>query len=110
MPCWFAWGSPGQRIFLVDGPVSYLCDTAAQTLTRYNGYAIATAHSARDSAPELLAAGATADVVADRVSFCSFIYTAGTAERAAILTTHVEITERGESVALLVQTHVANSP
>lgn len=106
----FAWGSPGQRIFLVDGPVSYLCDTTAETLTRYFGYSIATAHAARDSAAELLAAGATADVVADRVSSCSFLYTAGTAERAAVLTTQVAITEAGESVELLVQTHVANTP
>lgn len=106
----FAWGSPGQRIFLVDGPVSYLCDTAADTLTRYSGYSIAASHGSRDSAAELLAAGATSDVVADRVGACSFTYAPGTAERSAVLTIEVQITENGETVDLLVQTHVANTP
>lgn len=106
----FSWGSPGQRIFLVDGPVSYLCDTAADTLTRYTGYSIATAHSSRDSAGELLGAGASADLVADRLGACSFTYTSGTAERSAVLTIEIQIVEDGEIVDLLVQTHVANTP
>ena len=37
----FAWGSPGKRVYLVSGPVTYLCDTAAGTLSRYSGYSIA---------------------------------------------------------------------
>lgn len=106
----FAWGSPGQRIFLVDGPVSYLCDTAAQTLTRYSGYAIAAAHTSRDSAAELLAAGASADLVADRIGACSFAYTPGNAERSAVLTIEVQVSEDGEVVDLLVQSHVENAP
>jgi MSHA biogenesis protein MshO len=106
----FAWGSPENRVFLVEGPVSYLCDTAAQTLSRYTGYSIAAAHNSRDSAAELLAAGASADVVADRVGACSFTYTSGTAERSAVLTIELQITESGETVDLLVQTHVVNAP
>ncbi|MGB5246542.1 MAG: type II secretion system protein, partial [Woeseia sp.] len=34
----FAYGSPGQRVFLIDGPVSYLCDSLGGTLRRYTGY------------------------------------------------------------------------
>jgi MSHA biogenesis protein MshO len=106
----FAWGSPGQRIFLVDGPVSYLCDSASETISRYSGYAIAAAHSSRDSAAELLAAGAISDVVADRIGACSFSYSPGTAERSGVLTIEVQVTEDGETVNLLVQSHVANTP
>lgn len=106
----FAWGSPANRIFLVDGPVSYLCDTAAGMLTRYWGYSIATSQGLRDSGPELLAAGAGADVVADRVGACSFVYMAGTAERSAVMTIEIQVTEAGETVNLLVQAHVANTP
>ena len=36
----FAYGSPGKRVYLVSGPVSYLCDTGTGTLTRYSGYSI----------------------------------------------------------------------
>ena len=32
----FAYPSPRQRVYLIDTPVSYLCDTAAGTLTRYS--------------------------------------------------------------------------
>ena len=109
-PFQFAWGSPGQRIFLVDGPVSYLCDTATATITRYWGYAIAAAQASRDSAAELLAAGAASDVVADRIGACNLTYTAGTAERSGVLTIEVQVTEDGETVDLLVQSHVVNAP
>ncbi len=41
----FAYGSPEKRVYLVSGPVSYLCDTSAGTLTRYSGYTIASTQS-----------------------------------------------------------------
>ena len=56
----------------MSGPVSYLCDTAAGTLTRYSGYAIASAQPA--SAAALTAAGATAALVAADVARCQFTY------------------------------------
>ncbi|MFO1427474.1 MAG: prepilin-type N-terminal cleavage/methylation domain-containing protein [Steroidobacteraceae bacterium] len=34
----FAWGSPGKRVYLASGPVTYLCDSSAGTLVRYSGY------------------------------------------------------------------------
>ncbi len=106
----FAYGSPTQRVFLVDGPVTYLCDPGAGTLTRYDGYAIAASQAARDSRAELLAAGASAAVVADRVASCAFDYTPGTAERAGLLSARLAIAEEGETVSLLTQVHVENVP
>src|SRR6202166_4135922 len=75
----FAFGSPGQRVFLVSGPVSYLCDTAAATLTRYSGYTSARAQPA--SAAALNAAAASAALVASNVAACQFVLSAGTAQR-----------------------------
>jgi MSHA biogenesis protein MshO len=106
----FAYGSPAQRIFLVDGPVSYLCDTAAGTLTRYAGYGIATSHTSRDSAAELLAAGATDTLVADQVDACSIAYAPGTSQRAGLVTLQLAIADAGEAVSLLHQVHVNNVP
>lgn len=109
-PFRFAYPSPTQRVFLVDGPVSYLCDRLAGTLMRYAGYAIELDHADVDSHGELLAAGATASLMADRVSGCTFEYTPGTAERAGLVSLQIAVSAQGETVSLLKQVHVDNVP
>ena len=109
-PFEFAYASPTQRVFLVDGPVTYLCDTLLGTLTRYQGYDIETNQSAVDTHGELLAAGATASLMANQVSACTFGYTAGTAERAGLVTLQIVVSAQGETVSLLSQVHVDNVP
>jgi len=104
----FAFGSPGKRVYLVSGPVSYLCDTAAATLTRYSGYTIAGAQPA--SAAALSAAGATAALVAANVASCQFTLTTGTAERNALATLTLQISQNGQSVQLLNEVQVVNAP
>jgi MSHA biogenesis protein MshO len=106
----FAYGSPTQRVFLVDGPVSYICDSVAGTLTRYVGYAIAEDHADRDTGGELLAAGASASLIAGRITGCGFSYAAGTAERAGMVTLEITVGEQGEAISQLAQVHVDNVP
>ena len=107
-PFQFAFGSPGQRVFLVSGPVSYLCDTTALTLTRYSGYTIASAQPT--SAAVLNAAGASSALVASNVTGCQFVLSAGTAQRNGLATLTLQITQSGESVQLLHQVEVVNAP
>ncbi len=107
-PFRFAWGSPGKRVYLAGGPVSYLCDTSAGTLTRYSGYA--TAATQPVTAAALLAAGASAGRVAGDVAACSFVYTAGTAARTGLVTLGLRIARAGEQVQLLHQVHLVNAP
>jgi MSHA biogenesis protein MshO len=107
-PFQFAFGSPGQRVFLVSGPVSYLCDTTAATLTRYSGYTIASAQPT--SAAALNAAGASAALVASNIAGCQFVLNAGTAQRNALATLTLQIAQSGESVQLLHQVQVVNAP
>jgi MSHA biogenesis protein MshO len=104
----FAFGSPGKRVYLVTGPVSYLCDTSAGTLTRYSGYTIA--YTQPVSAAGLSSAGATAALVAANVGACAFALTAGTAQRDALATITLQLTESGESVQLLHEVQIANAP
>jgi MSHA biogenesis protein MshO len=104
----FAFGSPGQRVFLVSGPVSYLCDKAAATLTRYSGYTIASTQPV--SAAVLNAAGASAALVASNVVDCKFVLSSGTAQRNGLATLTLQITQSGESVQLLHQVEVVNAP
>src|SRR5450631_695761 len=107
-PFQFTFGSPGKRVYLVSGPVSYLCDTAAGTLTRYSGYSIAITQPA--SAATLSAAGATAALVAANVASCQFTLTSGTAQRNALATLRLTITQNGQSVQLLNEVQVVNTP
>jgi MSHA biogenesis protein MshO len=104
----FAYGSPGKRVYLVSGPVSYLCDPTAGTLTRYSGYTIATAQPS--SSATLTSAGATAALVAAGISSCAFTYSSGTAQRNALATLTLGISSSGETVRLLHEVQVANVP
>jgi MSHA biogenesis protein MshO len=104
----FAYGSPEKRVYLVSGPVSYLCDTGAGTLIRYSGYGISAAQAAGASA--LTAAGATASLVSDDVAACTFAYSAGTAQRNTLVALTLKLTNTGENVQLLYQVQLVNSP
>lgn len=106
----FAYGSPAQRIFLLDGPLSYLCDLAAGTLTRYSGYSINANQSNRDSAAELISAGAAYTLIADQISSCSIAYAPGTSQRASLVTLRISVADAGETISLLHQVHVNNAP
>ena len=104
----FAYGSPGKRVYLVSGPVTYLCDTSAGTLTRYSGYTIASTQPASSAA--LLGAGATSALVASGVSSCQLDYSSGTAQRNALATLTLALTNSGESIRLLNEVQVVNVP
>ena len=97
----FPRSSPYQRFFVVDGPVSYVCDPAAGTLTRHAGYAIAPSPS--------LGSG---DLVTRQVQSCNFTYQPGSSQRAGLvtLTLTLEDAPSAERVSLLHQVHVLNSP
>ncbi len=101
-PFQFPRSSPFQRFFIVDGPVSYVCNLANNTLTRFSGYGIAVTQSANP--------GGTSALMANNVSACSFTYQPGTSQRAGLVTLRLQITEDGESVTLLHQVHVENAP
>ena len=105
-PFQFAYGSPEKRVYLVSGPVTYLCDTSAGTLTRYSGYAIS---STQPTSAAALSGGASA-LVAANVASCSFTYSAGTAQRNALATLSLNIAQSGESVQLLNEVQVVNAP
>ena len=109
-PFRFAYPSPTQRVFLVDGAVTYLCDTIAGTLTRYQGYDIALNQAARDSHGELVGAGAAVSLMANQLAACAFSYTPGTAERSGLVSLQFTVEAQGESVSLVSQVHVDNVP
>lgn len=106
-PKQFRFESPDARFQVVEGPVSYACDSAAGTLTRYSGYAIA---PGQQTAASLAASAATRALAASNVSACSFTYTPGVTARSGVVALSLKITLKGESVQLYQEAHVSNVP
>lgn len=108
----FPAASPEQRFFIVDSPVTFLCDLSNGTVRRYEGYSLTHPHSAADEHAELLALGNPAEhaLLGDRIEACSFSYSPGTPTRNGLLTVSIRVSEAGEGVTLLEQVHVTNSP
>ncbi|MCB1772446.1 MAG: type II secretion system protein [Gammaproteobacteria bacterium] len=104
--------SPGQRFYITDTPVAFLCDTTAGSLRRYWGYTRRSQQSDVDSHAELttLANPAEHALVANGVSACGFDYAPGTPTRNAVLSLRLTLTERGETVTLFEQFNVSNLP
>lgn len=123
----FPFGSPSNRFFIVNRPVTYACaptagTTYTGTLRRVAGYAIQAAQptnlggaplSAQTGANNALLAGpSVANPLALRpyVSACSFAYNNSASSRNGIVTVQLTLTSSGENVTLLQQIHVGNSP
>jgi MSHA biogenesis protein MshO len=66
--------SPGQRFYIVDTPVTYICDISAGTLHRYWGYSLQANQTATDTHEELLALPNPAEsaLLSGKVTDCSF--------------------------------------
>lgn len=111
IPGWrFPAASPSGRFFVVDTPVSFVCDSITGELLMYQNYSIAASQA-------LTAAGfgVAGAVLADQVSNCNvntFLYNAGAGQRYGLVVIRLTITALGttESVSLLQQVHVMNAP
>jgi MSHA biogenesis protein MshO len=108
----FPYASPGNRFHVVNTPVTYVCAPVAGgggTLRRYSGYAIQASQPVNVGAVPLTSAP-TNGQLAGNVATCSFSYTAAASQRNGLLTMQLTLTSGGESIALLHQIHVDNSP
>lgn len=106
----FALESPMQRLYVIDSPISYICDIANNTIMRYDNYNIVdTQPTSAGAAPLSAASGA---LLVNNVSACSFTYEPGTSQRNSVVTIALTLTDNasGESVSLLQQVSVSNVP
>jgi MSHA biogenesis protein MshO len=95
-------GSPRRRVFLVTGPVTYLCDEGQGTLSRYANYALAANQSAWDAPTDFSGAGVAAELIARGLTTCNFAVSAlsaTTSQTAAVRLTSTATS--GDSVTLL---------
>jgi len=107
-PFRFRHASPRQRLFVVEGPVSYVCAIGSGTLYRAEGYAPELLQP-EDPFAAPLADGRVAALAAD-VEGCDFRYVPGSASRAGLVTLELALARGGERVRLLQQVHVEATP
>jgi MSHA biogenesis protein MshO len=112
-------GSPTRRVFIIPAsPVTYACDAATGTLWRFSGYARTAAQPASMTSAVLLAAasksalatGVTCPAVVAGSVPPRFSYTAGASERYGLLSAWITVQANGETISLLHQIHVDNTP
>jgi MSHA biogenesis protein MshO len=102
-PFRFAQQSPGQRLFVVEDPTSYICNPAAGRLQRHGNYGF--------SAVQPVAPAGSVTTVVTRLLACSMTYNPGSSQRGGILTIEITLGDgSGENVNLLHQVHVENVP
>ncbi len=105
----FTFESPGNRFFIIEGAVSYVCDPTAGTLTRRWGYTPVSGTAATTAF-----GGGSSALMASGVSGCSFSYDAVSqgAGLATLRLTLLTTDSRGntESVGLYHAVHVNNIP
>ncbi len=106
----FPYQSPANRIYLVGGPVSYVC--SGGRLLRYSGYPVQASQPSVSALASMAAGGqAQVGVVTADVRSCAFAYQAlATAQRSALVTLQLVLSRKGEQVTLLRQVHVDNTP
>jgi MSHA biogenesis protein MshO len=102
--------SPRHRVYLVSGPVSFLCDESAGTLRRYTNYSIATNHTARDTAGELLTAGASVLELARNIASCEFTASAGSSSATQVVTARIASTRNGATLQVVEQARLELLP
>lgn len=110
-PHLFPLDSPSRRVYLVEGPVSYLC--ADGVLLRYEGYALQAVQPAARAVLDALTTPAQRAVVVDGVetSACNLRYSvSATSRRHAIARLVLVLEQQQERVRLLRQVHVDNTP
>ena len=108
----FPTASPEQRFFVVDTPITYLCDLTQGSIKRYQGYNIRASQSQVDTDIELKGQSNPAEdaLLIDNVTACAFNYNAGTLTRNGLLIMEITLTSQGESITLIQQAHVSNMP
>lgn len=101
----FPLASPQNRFQIVGAPVIYECSVATGQLIRRSGFAYGHAWP-----PVPATLGGIAAVMADNVTFCNFKYVPAILQRNGLVVLRLTLTRNGESVELLHQVDVLNTP
>jgi MSHA biogenesis protein MshO len=102
-PTTFTSPSPSSKVFAVQGPVAYVCNETAHTLTRFQDYPI--------SSPIAGQIGlGTSSLVARDITSCAFNHVPGTPQRGTLVTSQLILARNGEILNVMHESQVENLP
>jgi MSHA biogenesis protein MshO len=94
-----------RRVYVIDRPVTYICNIAAGTLIRYYSYPIASVAPTPTSPP----ASATSALVTDKISDCSVATSTATVQANGFVKLSISLANSGEAVQLVSEAQLDNS-
>lgn len=97
-------GSPRNRFYISSTPVTYRCSEVTGELTRFTSYAVSSGFSGSEPS------GADSALVLNSLSSCVFRYNEANYQQLGVVTLSLEVTRGGETVSLVKQVQVFNSP
>lgn len=100
--------SPRNRMYLVEKPVSYVCDKASGTLTRYADYPIQASQPATAATLDSLP-GVTSALVTDSVESCVVTSSSVDVRNRSLVTLDLALSKEGEVIRLIHQAQQDNS-
>lgn len=104
----FPFRSQAQRVYFVDTPVSFICDTTAKTITKYENYSINPTQPSNPAVSPL--SGATATLVAKNISDCKFTYDRNVTASSGVVKIEIEFDSDGKKIRVFDQVRVSNVP
>jgi len=102
--------SPTNRIYYVRQPISYICNIAAGTLTKFWNYTTDPLQINRATQAQLLGAGASMSIVARNLASCDFRVTPSAANFGGIVRMRMNFVRDSETVRVFDQAQVENRP
>ncbi len=102
----FPFASPASRFQVVGQPVSFECDAAAGVIRRHAQYGFLASQPVSSAS---LAAGSSAILVAN-VAACAFSYAPGASQRNGIVSLRLTLSANDETVHLMNQVDILNTP
>jgi hypothetical protein len=100
--------SPRRRVYLVDWPVTFLCDEAQGTLRRYSNYTISALQTARDAPNEF--AGASNRLIARGLTSCNFTVSPVNSDQPQTVAAALTTVRNGQTVTLLHTSRAEYAP
>lgn len=101
----FPLASPQNRFQIVSTPVTYECNLTLGAIIRHSGYGFQTSVA---TAPWSLG-GSSAILISD-VTYCAFDYTPAVLQRNGLVAMRLTLSRNGESVEIMHQVDVLNTP
>lgn len=94
--------SPRHWVYLVSGPVTYLCDETQGTIRWYRGYSVAPNQASWDAPADFSNAGFTGTLIARGITSCNFVVWPLSGGTQQTVSAHLTSTDaNGDSVTLL---------